>query len=180
MADHVLANTMSKFTGGENFSAAVNFDSYAAADGYDLTYFFRGPGGVSFRATGSATGDSFSVTAGKNATANLPGGVYQYVAMVEDTNIRREVDNGQLKVFQSPLYISWAESRLRAIESVLEGRASQSQLTVMIDGVQLMHMANEDLLAMRDYLRREVHRQRTLDRQLRGQRPNKIGTRFIR
>lgn len=178
---NLLSDTMTDFTAGEDFCAGVSFDSYAASDGYSLTYYMRGPKSHSFQASGAATGDSYTLTASADTTANLPGGTYDYVGMISDTatGLRREVDSGRLIVYRSPLYTSFAESRVSAINAVVEDRASTSQLTTQIDGIQLRHLSVDDLITWRDYFSREVQRERRAEAQRRGRQPNTVRTRFL-
>lgn len=158
------------------------------ASTYTLTYRFRGASaGFTFNA--SADGTNHAVTVAAATTSGYTPGVYTGVGYVTTGSTVIEVWRGTLTVLPA---LSSGDGRthvrivLDAIEAVIEGRASHSDLEKEITtgagtSRRLRHMPFADLLLLRETYKRYEAQEIAAEKITSG-RPGgrKIVTRFVR
>jgi hypothetical protein len=154
---------------------------------WTLKYQFRGSSaGFNFDATADAS--HFAVTVAKATTAAYAAGTYTGTGYVTDGSTDIEVWRGTLTVLPS---LSAGDARghirkvLDAIEAVIEGRASKSDLEyeISVNGSmrRLRRIPHADLIVLRETYKRYEAQEIASDRVSSG-RPSgrKIVTRFVR
>ena len=119
-------------------------------DTYALTYEFHEADNIYYVEVASSTTASYSV------------GDYNWDAFITRTadSQRFRIDNGKTKIVPNLANTnadtrSHAKKVLDAIEAVIEGRASQDQMSYSIAGRSLSRMSIDDLLKFRDRYRSE-------------------------
>lgn len=135
------------------------------ADGWVLTYELRNATGA-FTITGTDNGDgTHLVTLTAEASAVYQAGLFHYQGVITKASVRHIVDRGTFTVRPDFEALSetdartWAERVLDAIEAVLEGKASQDQLSYSIGDRSLTRMSWQELLEARQHFQREVRSQ---------------------
>ena len=120
---------------------------------YGLTYSARlNGGGTAITLTASESGTEYIIEENSTATVNFPVGIYQwsaYITKTADSN-RIEIGNGTWEVVENKA-VSTADPEpyekkvLDAIQAVIQGRASQDQMSYSIAGRSLSRMDPDDL-----------------------------------
>lgn len=136
----------------------------------------NGTPGTSFTVTGSVTTEEwlFKITDGNSAT--FTPGIYQWNLYVTKsaTDERIRIDSGVLEVVPnistntSVDVQSHARKVLTAIEAVIEGRASQDQMSYSIAGRSLSRMSIDDLLTFRNRYKAEWNKEKRIQRSRAG------------
>lgn len=141
-----LADAKTSITAGETLLVNLSFSDYPRASGDTLTYKFRGMSNFEKKCTANGTG--FTLTVPDTVTDDLEPGVYAYTAFFNDASKSQiiSIDSGTLEVLANPGKKTHAQTMLAAIRARLESRATNDQLTIAIDGVQLKYMEPDDLL----------------------------------
>lgn len=136
---------------------------------YDLIYKARLRGGLNPEMSVTATNSNgeFLVTLTNAATAAAVPGDYYWQAEIErkSDNARILVATGQWKLLPDLDQTgadprSHAEIMLDKIQSLLEGRADKDVTSYSINGRSIAKMSVTDLLAWRDYYKREANLER--------------------
>ena len=135
------------------------------ATSYSLSYKARleNSGSTVISISASADGTNYLVSIAGATTGAYTVGLYHYDAYITKTSTseRIRVDYGRFEVIPD-LSSSTADPRthakivLDAIESVIEGRASQDQMSYSIAGRSLSRMSVDDLLTFRNRYKAEV------------------------
>lgn len=147
-------------------TVAWRFESadYLPADGWSLLYAFEGPSTLNVAAGADGAGFLTSLT-GAQTAALLPGVyVWQGFASRSTPTVERvAVCAGSLEVVldlqASPAtgqQKTHARRMVELLEAVLEGRATDGQLRMSINGRSIDRIPPLELLAMRDRYRSEV------------------------
>lgn len=153
-----------RITAGASLSIAVTLTAYPAPD-WALSLVMRGPTGIDLIAVPSGAQHRF--TAEATTTAGwLPGRYWWQLRATRDGEVV-QVDEGDLEVAPDLATISGeydgrghVERVLRAIEAVIEGRASIDQASYQINNRSLSRTPIPDLLLLRDKYRAELRRER--------------------
>jgi hypothetical protein len=135
-------------------------------DTYALTYEFHedsgGGGSHKFTITATEADNIYYVEVASSTTASYSVGDYNWDAFITRTadSQRFRIDNGKTKIVPNLANTnadtrSHAKKVLDAIEAVIEGRASQDQMSYSIAGRSLSRMSIDDLLKFRDRYRSE-------------------------
>jgi hypothetical protein len=135
-------------------------------DTYALTYEFHedsgGGGSHKFTITATEADNIYYVEVASSTTASYSVGDYNWDAFITRTadSQRFRIDNGKTKIVLNLANTnadtrSHAKKVLDAIEAVIEGRASQDQMSYSIAGRSLSRMSVDDLLKFRDRYRSE-------------------------
>jgi hypothetical protein len=136
---------------------------------YDLIYKARLRGGLNPEMSVTATNSNgeFLVTLTNAVTAAAVPGNYYWQAEIErkSDNARILVATGQWKLLPDLDQTgadprSHAEIMLDKIQSLLEGRADKDVTSYSINGRSIAKMSVTDLLAWRDYYKREANLER--------------------
>jgi hypothetical protein len=122
--------------------------------------------------TASPSGDAFAMSLSTADTSALSPGRYTLSAYVEQTGKRVLVDQRDLEVKPDLSAAadrrSYAQRALEAIEATILGAASNSQQQVEIDGRSISRYTPEQLIVLRDRLKREVEAEKAAARASRG------------
>ena len=120
---------------------------------YGLTYSARLNGvGTAITLTASESGTEYIIEENSTATVNFPVGIYQWSAFITKTSDsnRIQVGNGTWEVVENKA-VSTADPEpyekkvLDAIQAVIQGRATQDQMSYSIAGRSLSRMDPDDL-----------------------------------
>lgn len=149
------------FIAGDTWQWTRSLADYPAST-WTLTYRARSREGE-FSITASASGSDHSITVAKATTAAYKAGLYAWIAQVTDGTTRTTVASGLWTVAPDPASTgagfdprSHARKVLEAIEAIIEGRATKSQLEYSIGGRSVKHMTHADLLVARSRYASEV------------------------
>jgi hypothetical protein len=152
-------------------------DDYPAAT-YSVAYQFTLNGAPTdgYTVAGSVSNSEWIFEIPSAITAGYTPGIYQWNLYVTRTSgsERLRLDSGSWEVVSnirtdtSTDVQSHARKVLTAIEAVIEGRASQDQMSYSIAGRSLARMPIEDLLLFRDRYRAEWIKQKRLSRGRKG------------
>lgn len=96
----------------------------------------------------------------------LDSGVYQYRLLatnISTSTLKKTLLNGQVTIVDLA-YRSHAQKVLDSIEANIEGRASQAQSEMMINGRSIKYYAPEQLVKLRQTYQREVANEIAQDR----------------
>lgn len=132
-------------TAGESISATLAFDDYPATT-HTVKYFFRQE--LTHReATCSASGSNHVLAVAASITELWQTGrvLFSAIATNDSTDAAERCDYGVLDVHPNPAIVTHAQKVLMAIRAVIEGRASDDQLTVALGDVQLRNMTPKEL-----------------------------------
>lgn len=140
-----------------------DLSDYPASAGWSLKYYFRNAA-AKFDVTASATGDAFAVEVAKGTSASKTPGAYDWIAVVESTTHRHQIDAGRLTVLPNlatdVVYDarSFARKMLDYIEAALLNRASGDQLDLINAQLDQRSMTRDKsgLTALRNQYRAEV------------------------
>lgn len=150
-----------KVTAGDTWKWKRSLDHYSAADGWVLTYkLINASGDIDI--TASADGSDHLVSESAATTAAYAAGKYRWQGYVTKGAERYAIGRGEIEVLPDLATETTYDDRtharkvLDAIEAVIEGRASQDQMSYSINNRQLSRMPIEDLLKFRGVYRAEV------------------------
>jgi hypothetical protein len=165
----------------------TDYAEYANVN-HTLTYRFRpAAGGEVVSVTAAVVSGEFRITMSVAVTAAMAVGRWYwsaYIARVSDS-ARVQIADGQilvaanLAVDQGDLR-SHARRMLDAIESVMEGRATDSVASYTIGGRQINKIAPDELIGWRNHYKTEVQAEEDADRLAQGlPARNTIRMRFV-
>lgn len=165
-----------------------DLSDYPAGAGWTLKYYFRNATAY-FDVTAAADGDRYAVGVAKATTATRAAGDYDWVAVVESTTERREVDRGRLHVL--PDYSAaavldgrgFARTLLQAVEAQLLNRATSNQLDLVSSAIADRSLTRDagGLITLRSQLLAEVAREDDAERMRQGLGSrNRVLVRFAR
>jgi len=135
----------SEFAIGESLAWSKSFAEYSAANGWILTYYFRGP--TTFDVIAIANGAAFDVDVAASVTANASAGLYFWQAWLSKDDDKIRIASGRITAaagfpttdagFDGK---SDAELLLAAIDALLAGKATidQQEYTIGAGGSQQM------------------------------------------
>jgi hypothetical protein len=162
MSQSILSTEPTRLTQGASVSWSKTFVDYPASAGWQLKYFFRGPGaGLDLDIAGGAIviapdGVSFITTINGTQSKTLGAGVNYWQAWIDDGaeqsivagEGRTQIDAalGNLPIDQPYDGRSEVKKTLDAIRAAIAGRATQAQLRRAIAGTMIEFMSIEDLL----------------------------------
>ena len=121
---------------------------------YALTYNARlnGAGSTSISITASESGDDYLVEEGSSTTASYTTGIYQWSASItrSSDSERIQIASGTWEVVENKATSTadpepFEKTVLDAIQAVIQGRASQDQMSYSIAGRSLSRMDPDDL-----------------------------------
>jgi hypothetical protein len=163
---------LSPIVAGDTLKLDYYNSDYTSAD-YDIEIRLRGndlePIDIIQGSTGitiGRDGDGWAVTVDASATADYSAGIYLYVIHLTDGTERYEVERGTVEVKADIATMastddprSHVKKVLDAIEAVIEGRASNDELSYSIAGRSLSLTPIPDLLVLRDKYKWEYDRE---------------------
>lgn len=141
-----------KIAAGETINATLSYQDFPRSAGWTLAVSFAGAySRDTVACTAGAGADEFALFVPASTTGAWKGGRYAY--RVRATHVTGGVSNGQtiaagtaydaeqgaISVAPNPTAATPAMVALAAIDAVILGAASDDQLTISIDGVQLRY-----------------------------------------
>lgn len=157
----VLEAVPSRIVAGESVSWKWLDSNFPPAT-WTLTYSFL-TSSARFQAVATASSDYHLVEIPASTSADYAAGTYNWQAHVSNGTERYKVAEGVIEVvtdFGAAAQSSGYDSRshvkkvLDLLEAVIEGRASKTQMTQNVGGVQVSHISPETLLKLRGRYRR--------------------------
>ncbi len=168
----VKLNLPAQITSGDSIDITDTVSEYTAADGWTLTYSLS-DGENQYQFSSTANGQSHDVDVTAAATTEWAPGKYRWQATVAKAAQRFTVGRGFVTI--RPDFGNSAtdprhhvEIVLDAIESTLEGRATQDQQALSISGRSVTRMPIEDLLKFRDRYKSELNQIKAAERIAQG------------
>lgn len=160
----------SEFAAGESVQWTRSVGDYAAADGYVVTWYFRGAGVADV--VGNASGSVWTATLTPTQTKDLAPGAYTWRAYAEKrdgatVNERHFIAEGRTVVLPDFAAatagdsLSHAEKMLAAIDAVLEGRITADVEAYQIGGRSVTKIPFAELRKARNLYVSAVRRERT-------------------
>lgn len=148
----------------------TDYPDSAYAIAYQAT--LNGTPGTSFTVTGSVTSEEWIFSITHTDSASITPGIYQWNLYVtkSSSSERKILESGVWEVIPnistntSVDVQSHARKVLTAIEAVIEGRASQDQMSYSIAGRSLSRMSIQDLMFFRDQYKAEWTKEKRLQR----------------
>lgn len=178
-----------RVTAGDTWAWTWSDAAYPATAGWALSWRLVGAG-VALSIASVASGAGFVVTAPAAGTGalvvaarGLPCTLIGWVTLGAD---RFEVYRGACLVQPNPATITGdlrghAAATLAAIDALLEGRATQDQMSYKIGDRELARIPIPDLLALRDYYRGQARNEAAADAIAQGRpKPYQVLVRFGR
>lgn len=151
----VLSDIPEKMVAGESASWKYANSDFPASSGWSLVYsLINAAGKITITSTADGSDHLVEVASGKSA--NYAVGEYDWQAHVSNGTERYKVAEGVIEItpdFEAQSAYdtrSHAKKVLDALEASIEGRASKTQLSHTIAGVQIQHMTFDELLRMRN------------------------------
>lgn len=159
-----LATAPYPFRSGDTVTWALTLPDYDAGAGWALSYTFVSAAASAAVKTASAvgTGTTHTVTIAAADSGWAPGD-YAYQGVISKGAERYTVDAGRIAVLPSLVGASagfdtrgHARKVLDAIEAVIEGRATEAESDVQINGRSVRYIPIAELLALRDRYRADL------------------------
>ena len=150
-------DTIAAFWAGETKVGNVSYTDYPAST-HSLQFRFADrlkPFNITATDSG---GDSFICTIPAATSATIDPGDLHYVAFAthDTSGVVTAVESGTMRVSPNLQLESSAQRTLAAITALIEGRATDDQLTTEIADVQLANMSAADLLRWQTYFSVQV------------------------
>lgn len=160
MAATIPTTVPASFIVGDTVKWTRTIADYLASDGWVLSYAFVNTGATFSESTSTADGDDHAIVISAADSANLTAGTYQWQEYATLDSERFITGYGTIVV--QPNYASGAVDNrshvkkvLDAIESVIEGRASEDASSLSVAGRSITKMTLDELVAARSHYRVE-------------------------
>lgn len=150
---------------GDSATWKIENSDYKASAGWTLKYVLLNSSGQ-ILITSTASGDDHLIEIPKATTANYTAGTYEWRSFFYDSDEQYPYKVGTLTIHpnwttQTSGYDtrSHAKTVLDAIEALIEGRASQDQMSIKIGDRELTRMSPKQLIDWRNFYREEYSRE---------------------
>lgn len=157
MAATIPTAEPTSFSAGDSLSWTRDLADYSPADGWSLSYYFRGYKLSALDLTSTTSGTLHLVSITTAQSESLIAGLYSVEGYAVKTGERVRIFAGKVQVTPNFATLgqgedtrSIARRTLDNIEAVIEGRASSSILNSTVNGTSLQRMSPEQLLMLRD------------------------------
>lgn len=173
----VFSEIPTKITAGTSVSWLVALPAFPAPDGWTLTYtLVSSSARVQITSTPSGNDHLFEIPLADSATWSP--GKYSWQSHVSNGTERYQIDAGTVEILADYGEATtgadtrtWLDTAIEALQAAIAGRASKTQITQAISGVQIQHMTLE---AQQNALDRLLSKRRAA----RGKWHRKITSRF--
>ena len=152
----------SSITAGNSFSWLTSLSDYPASSGWSLiVVLINATSKITL--TSEASTDDHLVSVSAATSAEYTAGKYKYTILVTDETYRYTVESGDIEVLPDPSTQTTfdgrtiAETCLENIEAVLEGKATQDNMSYSIGGRSLSKYSWDELITARNYFQTEVN-----------------------
>lgn len=151
-----------------------DIDDYPASEGWTLSYALVNSSGK-IDITAGADGDAHLVSVDTSTSANFSAGDYRWQAYVTGSGKRYLVGTGRITVKANYATQtaglddrSHAETTLDALRATIEGRASNDQLEMQINGRRIVRMGGAELREWYSFYENQVKSERAAEKAARG------------
>ncbi len=145
-----MANIPTIIYAGTSISWQDSYQQYPATE-FTLKYTLRGPTALDI--TASAYGNDYKVELTPTDTENWIPGHYWWYAIIEKQNFSIVIASGETEILPNPQTISSpfdGRSQIKRIldtlQAVMEGRASEKDLELEINGRRIKKMSHQELI----------------------------------
>lgn len=155
-----------QLTAGDTAAWTRSLPNYPRSAGWTLSYALVGASAVfSFAAVAGAGGDDFAISVPAPTTAAWPVGSYslqEFATLADGTRNTLGITQLTVGLNLAAVPAGGVDTRTQArriyeaISAVLEGRASEAELEVQINGRTLKYIPVAELLALRNAMRIEL------------------------
>ncbi len=173
MAYTIPTGEPDSFTQGETVKWYKSFADFEPAD-WTLSYNFVGPS--TFTVTATTSGGVFLSTISSTDSASYADGDYYYQAQVTNGTETYVVKNGTTTILATLANEkagydgrSHAQKVLDSIEAVIEGRASQSDKEIEIDGRRIDRLTPRELMQFHSAYKAKVRAEKNAERRENGE-----------
>lgn len=167
-ADHLPEYEPERIAVGETAEWRKVLPDFSPADGWTLTYYFRGAG-RGFDQVATADGSGYKIVVASSVTALMSAGKYYFEARVANGSEEHEVARGELLAVLSIKGMattatlddrSQAQKILDAIDAMAVGKATLDQQSYQIGTRQLARIPISELIKLRSTYAQLVARER--------------------
>jgi len=159
MSTDISKNEPFAFTAGDTVKWQKNLPDYPVSAGWVLSYAFVGSAGQ-FTVTGGNDGNNHTITISSATSSTYAAGDYQYQSYVSNGSERYQIGSGTIEIKADFTSASASDTRshvkktLDSLEAVIEGRATQIDISYSIAGRSISKMSLAELIdARREYSR---------------------------
>ena len=149
----VLSALPAKITAGTSVSWAVSLPDFPATEGWALTYTLVTPS-AQVVVESTPDGDAFLFEIPFAESAEWAPGSYSWQSHISNSTERYQVGSGSVEILADFAEAStgadtrtWLDKAIEALQAAIAGRASNTQLVQIVDGVQVQHMRLIDQVA---------------------------------
>jgi hypothetical protein len=135
-----------KITAGTSVSWAVSLADFPATEGWTLTYTLVSSG-EQLQAVSAPDGAAHLFEIPYTTTYDWPAGTYAWQAHVARDAERYLIASGSVEIVADYAEASdgldtrtWLDTAISALQASISGRASKTQLSQAVSGVQIQHM----------------------------------------
>jgi hypothetical protein len=156
-------------TAGDTITWKRALPDYPASGGWVLSYILLSSTNK-ITITGSASGDDHLISVPAATSAAYLAGTYAWQAYVTKATDRITIGSGSLIINKNFAALTTSDTRshakkvLEAIESVLEGTASNDQQELTINGTTLKRKSIADLLKLRQFYLNEYQNEQKAEK----------------
>jgi len=160
MAPTIPTREPDSINAGDSLKWTISNSDYPASDSWALTYIFINKDDK-FTITSSADGDNHAISEALAITAKYPPGLYYWKCYAGDGTDRYLINEGRAEVIKniedsnvkSADLRSHVKKVLDAVEAVIENRASDSDLSMSVDGESITNFTPKQLTDLRSRYR---------------------------
>ncbi|MEM7217715.1 MAG: hypothetical protein AAF515_05080 [Pseudomonadota bacterium] len=161
---------------GDSLSFFVIFDRRYSSENWSAELVLAGPNQVESYTGRNDGGGRYSWSLTSEETSLLEARLFAWAIRLSTQDGERvtprdgtiEIDRDFTDGLSVNDSLSHAERVLRAIEAMIEGRATKDQQSTSLNGTSLSRFSWEELLGLRDRYRQEVNQERRRARQAQG------------
>jgi hypothetical protein len=148
-----------KIRAGDYYELLLQYSDFPTNVGYTPILYLRGASSLDI--TGTIVDDKFRFELTSGHTSILLEGTYRYSVTLKINGQRTTVSTGWISIepdlATSGAKISHAETMLKAIEAVLEGRVTDDIVSMSIAGRSITKIPINDLMVLRANYMKELH-----------------------
>jgi len=161
----VLDKIPSQLTAGISASWSVSLSDYPASESWVITYtLIKSDNQIQIEST--ADGDDHLIEIAAATTAAYDPGEYEFQAHITNGTEKYQIDAGVIEILTDFAtqdsgydYRSHVKKVLDALESVIEGRASKTQLSQKVGNFEVQHMSLAEQIKYRDLYKAKYKRE---------------------
>ena len=149
----VFSALPAQITAGTSVSWRIEIDAFPASEGWTLVYSLVSPSAqIVIESTPDEDAHLFEIPFAD--TAEWVPGSYSWQSHISNSTERYQVGSGSVEILADFAEAStgadtrtWLDKAIEALQAAIAGRASNTQLVQIVDGVQVQHMRLIDQVA---------------------------------